>query len=87
VSFPDHLPELRVPVENDGYIPLTIKIGGVVTSDYDVAIWDFVTERPLLSWTANPGPKTPQTRGRYAVFARGTASPKPAECVGLLIVY
>jgi hypothetical protein len=37
-------------------------------------------------WTAS-GPKTPTTIGKYLVFIQAQGSPKPADCLGWLVVY
>jgi hypothetical protein len=86
VSFPRNLPTFEVPVENDDYLPLEAFLDEVETELFEVAIIDS-GDRPVTSWTANPGPKTPTARGRYAVMIRATGSPKPAICVGWLHVY
>ena len=86
--FPRGLPEFDVPVENDDYIPLDAFLDGVATENFQVAvITPGVTPRPATVWTANPGPKTPIVRGRYAVLLRAVGSPQPAICVGYLNVF
>jgi hypothetical protein len=87
VSFPRNLPTFNVPVENDDYLPLAVELDGVETEAFEVAFAEPGETRPLTAWTANPGPKTPNIRGRYPVFVRSTGSPKPAICVGWLHVY
>lgn len=88
VSFPRNLDEFYVPVENDDFIPLVVALDGAPFATYEVAIFEPPGEtRPLTAWTAAPGPKTPTTIGRYSVFVRATGSPKPAICVGFLIVF
>lgn len=88
VNLPPNLPELRIPIENDDYVPFEyIRLDEVDTTDIEVAIWGDGDARPITVWTAHPGPKTPTTEGRYLVFVRATGSPKPAECLGYLIMY
>jgi hypothetical protein len=86
VSFPRNLPTFEVPVENDDFLPLEAFLDEVETELFEVAIIDS-GDRPVTSWTVNPGPRTPTTRGRYVVMIRATGSPKPAICVGWLHVY
>lgn len=87
VSFPRNLPEFEVPVENDDYVPLEIFLDADPYLTYDVAFAEPGETRPLTVWVAKPGPKTPTVRGRYPVMVRATGSPKPAICVGFLIVF
>lgn len=87
VSFPRNLPEFEVPMENDDYIPFEVELDGVPYTTFEVAIAEPGETRPLVGWTAVPGPKTPTVEGRYPVFVRASGSPKPAICVGYLIVF
>lgn len=88
VSFPRNLPERWVPVENDDFYPFDAFLDDAETQLFEVAFFQpGVTPRPVTVFTANPGPKTPTTIGRYAVLARATGSPKPAICVGYLNVF
>jgi hypothetical protein len=66
VSFPRNLPTFEVPVENDDFLPLEAFLDEVETELFEVAIIDS-EDRPVTSWTVNPGPKTPTVRGRGSV--------------------
>jgi len=88
VDFPRNLPTRHTSFLNDDYVPLIVTLDGVTYSSYEVAIipdspWPPASE----TWVANPGPKTPTTLGRYVVAVRATGTPKPAICVGYLVVF
>ena len=82
-----NLPEYEVPMENQA--PIEFKkhtIDGEPSTAIEIAIQEPGEARPLSAWVAFPGPNTPQVRGSYFVMARATGSPKPAVCVGKLVV-
>lgn len=87
MSLPPNLPKAYVPRENDDYVPYAATLDGVTTTAVDLAIIAADSVRPVPSWTAHPGPKTPTTPDTYLVFIRAQGSPKPATCLGWLIVY
>jgi len=88
VTFPRNLPTESVSHLNDDYLSLVVTLDGVAYALYEVAIVPDSPWPPVsVTWVANPGPKTPTTLGRYVVAVRATGTPKPAICVGFLVIF
>ena len=79
------LPELRIPRENDDYVPVTsLTLDGADTTAVDIG-WAVKGTRPISNWLPYPGPKAPTTPGRYLVEVRETGGGATIE-IGWLVV-
>lgn len=85
--YPD-LPVLHIPREANAYIPLTdLLLDGAPTQAVEVGYAAQGT-RPVTNWAAYPGPKNPQTVGRYLVMIRAVgAQETEAVAIGWLDIY
>ena len=87
VTFPRNLPTEHVSHLNDDYLSLDAFLDDVPTEAYQVAILPASPWPPAsVTWTNNPGPKTPTVLGRYVVAMRFDGATKPVIYIGFLEV-